>query len=218
LTFNSPDEFILIGEFGGMITVANDTVKVEMVAPPDQRPEAYKSLDIQVGDVIKIVNGKSLTSIKPLEEIYEKASPGDLIKLGIIRNQKPTLIKFTKANPDDMPGKMEMKIIGGPDGSALTPLLDAGLVLTVEDDQIKIADVIEEIHFEFSGYTPHEGDVITELNGQKLQSMEMLNEIYETIKPGETVNLTLLHDGKKQQTLFTKQADPGMRKIIRKTN
>jgi S1-C subfamily serine protease len=189
-----------------------------MVMPPDQRAEAYKSLDIQVGDIIKMVNGKSLTSVKSLKEIYEKASPGDIIKLGIIRNQKPILVKFTKANPDDLPGKMEMKIIGGPDGSAPSPLLDAGLVLTVKGDQIIIADIIEEIHFDFSGYAPQDGDVITELNGQKLKSMEMLNKSYEAIKPGEAVNLTLLHNGQKQQTSFVKPIEPGMRKIIRKNN
>jgi S1-C subfamily serine protease len=218
LTVDDPDAIMMINEFGGVIIGAGDTVKVEMVMPANNRADAYKTLDIEGGDIIKMVNGKALNSVKTLKELYETAAAGDIIKLGVIREGKPLMIKFAKANPDDQPQGMRMVVTESIDDSAPTSLVGIGIMLAVENGQIKISDVMKEIAPEFTGYTPHKDDIITELNGTKLESPDDLDRLYETIKPGEAVNLTLLHNGQKQQTSFVKPIEPGMRKIIRKTN
>ena len=218
LTVDDPDAVMMINEFGGVIIGAGDTVKVEMVMPPNNRADAYKTLDIEGGDIIKMVNGKALNSVKTLKELYEATAAGDIIKFGVIREGKPLMVKFTKANPDDQPQGMHMVVTESIDNSAPTSLIGIGIMLTVENDQIKISDIMKEIAPEFIGYVPQKDDIITELNGNKLESPDDLDKLYEKIKPGETVNLTLLHDGNKQQTSFIKPADQGMRKIIRKTD
>jgi S1-C subfamily serine protease len=218
LTFDDPDQVMLISEFGGVITGSGDTVKVEMALPAGNRAEAYKSLDIQAGDIIKMANGKPLDSVKTLKELYEKAAIGDVIKLAIIRDGKPLMVKFAKADPNDQPQGMRMVVTEGPDDSAPTSLMGAGLILAVEDGKIVINDILKEVAPKFTGYTPQKDDIITELNSNKLESPDNLDKLYEAIKPGEDVTLTLLHDGKLQNTSYKKPAEQGTRRVIRKSN
>jgi S1-C subfamily serine protease len=217
-TVDNPDEFMMLNEFGGMIIGAGDTVKVEMVMPPDNRAEAYKMLDIQGGDIIKMANGKALSSVKSLKSLYDETDVGGIIKLGIIRGGKPLLVKFAKANPDENPQGMHMVFTQDIDDSAPTSLMGIGLILAVDGNEIKINDIMKEIIPEFTGYTPQKDDIITKINDTELKSPDELDKVYGKIEPGETVSLTFLHNGQSEYTTFNKPADQGMRRVIRKTN
>ena len=47
-----PGELFMLPEVGGIIVKSDDGPKLEMVLPPDHRPENYKTVDIQAGDII----------------------------------------------------------------------------------------------------------------------------------------------------------------------
>ena len=78
-TFDDPGEMMMINEFGGMIMLKDSAVTVEMIMPSDNRPDAYKDLDILQGDIIIMVNGSKIKSVEALQEAYDKTSAGDMI-------------------------------------------------------------------------------------------------------------------------------------------
>ncbi|MCP4633151.1 MAG: PDZ domain-containing protein [candidate division Zixibacteria bacterium] len=217
LKIEDPDEVLLIQEFGGLVLCVNDTVSVMMVIPGSQRADAYQSLDIQVGDIVRMVNGQTLKSVKPLKEIYENAAIGDKLKLGILRGQKMMLVKFKKADPDELPGDMKLSVRNNSCDPDASTLIKAGLVLVAENDMITVQDILTEIIPDFKGHIPQQGDSIIKLQGMKVKSLEGFSEKYNQIKTGETVNLVLLHNGRKVNTSFKKPAEQNKQTIIHKT-
>lgn len=215
LTIENPDDALMINEFGGLILNANDTIKVEMVLPPENRDEAYRELDIQAGDIIKMVNGKKLTSLKIFKDIYENAKLGEEIKLGIYRDKKMTLAKFVKADFSAMQGGMQITM-GSEGGMPVAgSFIDAGLLLGESDGKIIISDVVEEIAPKFKNYTPQNGDVIVSIQGNDVGSPDELENAYKQIKVGDTVTLVLLHENDKVEMSFSKPEEKAVRKVIK---
>lgn len=204
VTGNLEGDIFLLKEFGGIVAQTDDTIKIEMVMPSENLAEKYKEVDIQAGDIIKMINGKSLTSVKDLKKIYEELAVGDAVKLGLFRGKRMLIVQFEKADPEELPGKM--MVIAGPasEGDVATGLIDAGLILADKDGKIVIEDIIDNMKAEFSGQSPQRGDVITSIQGNKLASPEQVSEIYDKIESGKTVEMTLLRQDKEITTGFQK--------------
>ncbi len=204
MTVKLDGDVFLLKEFGGIITESDSAVKIEMVMPSGNRAEKYKEVDIQAGDIIKMINGKSLTSVKNLKEIYEELAIGDEIKLGLFRGKRMLIVQFEKADPKELPGQMMIMAKPGPDGDAATSLIDAGLILAEKNGKIIVEEIIDNMMAEFTGQTPQKGDVITGIQGTSLTSTEQLREIYNKIESGQTVELTMLRQGEEIAAGFPK--------------
>ncbi|MBU8923429.1 MAG: hypothetical protein KOO63_16555 [Bacteroidales bacterium] len=96
-------EFILVlAEEDGKVTVS--------VAPPEGTlPKEYENIDIQGGDIVKMMNGKRVKTTAAIKKIYEKLEIGDEIKLGVKREDEMFIVTFKKADPEDMKGKMMIR-------------------------------------------------------------------------------------------------------------
>jgi S1-C subfamily serine protease len=191
-----------------------------MVLPPEARHEDYKTLDIQAGDIIKMANGKTMSKAVRLKEIYDGAEFGDVIKLGVLRDGKMMMRKFAKADPDKLPGQVTMMTTTG-GGGAGTELIDIGLVLGDNDGVITVDEIINNTLAEFDGPVPDRGDVITEIQGNKVTSIGELSEIYKNTEPGEKVGFTIVRQGKQLTTSCImpdlRQGIGGQPMIIKKT-
>ncbi len=216
LVIDDPDEVMNINEFGGLIVGMNDTVTVQMVFPEDQRADAYKALDIRFGDIIKMVNGKTITSVKPLKEIYDNATFGEIIKLGILRDGKMKLLKFEKADPEVLPNNMQITMDGSSEVQTMTTLFIDGMMISTADNNVVISDVISNMSPEFTGYTPAKGDYIVQLQGKEISSPDEFDKIYESIKQGDMVKLKLLSGDKEKECSYIKPAQTEQQTIIQK--
>lgn len=233
MTFNSEDgEIFMLPEVGGIIVESDDGPKVEMVLPSDQRPQNYKAVDIQSGDIIKMFNGKSMKTVALIKETYEALGIGDLLKFGIRREKSVLMIKFIKIDPRDAQGRMMVKTISMSDdgetdniiadniiaGNIITDLIELGLLLEKNDGIISVADVITEMSTAFKGTQPENGDQLIKIQSSTISSPEELTQIYGKIKAGEKAVLTMLRDGKEVVLQFEKpkEGDGGPIKIIKK--
>jgi S1-C subfamily serine protease len=102
----------------------------------------------------------------------------------------------------------------GEDISVNTALLDVGLILKDEDRKVIIEDVIPEMAEGFGENMPEKDDIITGIQGESLEDPEKLREIYEGIKNGEKVVLTLSRQGKEVSADFVKKSECSLKKKI----
>ncbi len=204
-SFDDPGEMMMINEFGGMIMLKDSAVTVEMIMPSDNRPDAYKDLDILQGDIIIMVNGSKIKSVEALQEAYDKTSAGDMVKLAISRDGKMMMRKFIKADPESMPKPVVMTMtgIGGDDGNNLA-LAGVGVMLKAEDGRLSVESLINNIMPKFDGATPRPGDVILKIQGDDYASPQAFTDAYDKIATGETVTLVIERDGKELTTSFVR--------------
>lgn len=204
MTFKAEDgEIFMLPELGAIIVKSDDGPKVEMVIPPDHRPENYRTIDLQMGDIIKMFNGKSMKSVSMCEDMYNEIAIGDDVKLGIKRGNEMLIQKFAKADEKDMPGQMMVKMKTSEDDIS-TDFIDIGLLLDEKDGKISVADVISEMGFKFQGDQPAEGDELIKIQDNKISSPENLKMLYDKINIGESVSLVFLRDGQEIVSKFVK--------------
>ena len=67
---------VLLPELGAVITVEGKDLVVSRVMPAERRPEAYRSVDLQAGDRVLLLNGKRVRGIPPLRESYDALGTG----------------------------------------------------------------------------------------------------------------------------------------------
>jgi S1-C subfamily serine protease len=206
----------LIKEFGGVLVVDDDEIKVDMVMPADQRHNDYKTLDIKEGDIVKMINGKKINTPEMLEKIYNSFEIGKEIKLGIFRGKEMRIVKFAKADPEKLPG--QMMVIGGPDSAVeiAMSMVTVGLVASEKDGRVVIDEVIGNMLAKFDGQTPKKGDAIVKVQGQLVTSASELDKIFESVPVGEKVSLELSRQDEKYTTGFEKsdtESCSGTRKI-----
>ncbi len=224
MTFEAEDgDVFMLPEVGGIIVESDDGPKLEMVLPVDHRPADYKALDIQVGDIIKMLNGKSMKKVSSIQDAYEAMEIGDEVKFGIKRDKSIMMVKFAKMDPKDAPGKMMIRTAGGPGGGEIgnivADLIDVGLVLDEKDGKISVVDVITEMASVFTGTQPESEDQLIKINSSKINSAEELTQIYGQVKAGEKVELTMLRKGKEILLTFEKpKSEPGSKpfKVMKK--
>jgi len=112
-------EIFDIPELGALIIKGDDGLKVEHVMPAEARPKAYADVDIKSGDLVLLVNGKRVKTIKDVEKQYGAVAVGEEIKLGLQRGEETLISRFAKADPKDLPQrKIIMRKSDGGKGDA----------------------------------------------------------------------------------------------------
>jgi PDZ domain-containing secreted protein len=203
LTLKGDGEIFLLREIGGIITESGDSITVDMIMPEDARAEDYRSVDIRVGDLIKMANGKTVTSIKMLEGLYNSLAIGDQLKLGIFRDRQMVIASLTKADPDKLPGKM-MVMTGPARGGIETALIDAGLLLKETGTGFVVDEVIDNMLVDFTGDTPQKGDALLKIQEHEIKTADELKRVLDQVKEGENVDLILSREGEEVSASFIK--------------
>jgi len=205
MTIDDAGDVLMINEFGGMIIYKDSAVTVEMVMPPDNRPDDYKDLDLRQGDVIRMANGKKLNSTEALRELYETAGIGETIKLAILRDGKMKLRKFLKGDPATLPKPMMMTMITDEvsAGDELA-LPGAGLMLKSNGGKLVVDALIDNLVPKYDGDSPRKDDTILVIQGNDYTSPQSFMDTYDAIEPGANVTLVLMRKGKKITASFVR--------------
>lgn len=219
------DAVMFLQELGALIIQDGETISFDFVAPTDNRSEEYRSVDIESGDIIMMVNGKRVKSMKDLKTQYEDAVIGEDIKFGIKRDKKMMIVAFQKADPENAPKQQMMMVTMDDDGEGTVSttsesgtqvikmeagspgnitLLDLGLLLGEDDDKLIVTNILPHASKILGDVEVSEGDIIKSIQGKSVTSLDKFAELYESIPVGESVSLIFLHDSKEVSVSFTR--------------
>jgi S1-C subfamily serine protease len=215
-----------LGELGAVIVDNGKEIKFLHLMPADNRPKAYKDVDIQSGDVILMCNGKRLKTLKDLEETYKATAIGAEFKMGVRRNEDRFIVALPKADPKDLPqmkmsiqttdgpnaggGKIQRFVFGAGQGSDdIAPLMGLGLIIGKKDNVLKVVGVMPDAAKALGGADIKQDDVVESFNGEKIKSTQQLAEIYEKLAVGAKIELQYKRGDKTMQASLTKPQAKG---------
>jgi C-terminal processing protease CtpA/Prc len=148
------------------------------------------------GDIIVRMDGKNVESERDIREMLNDLEDSKPIAVDVVRNGKALQLTVT-------PEKQERTLLGnfgrnyiGVDLQEMDSDL-AGYFQAQPDSGILIARVEPNTPAEKAGLKS--GDVITEINGQKVRTQKDLRKGLDDVKEGESANLTILRQGKSQK-------------------
>jgi S1-C subfamily serine protease len=215
-----------LGELGAVIVDNGKEIKFLHVMPADNRPKAYKDVDVQTGDVILMCNGKRLKTLKDLEEAYKATAVGAEFKMGVRRNEDRFIVALPKADPKDLPqikmsiqttegpnagdGKMQRFVFGAGQGSDdIAPLMGLGLIIGKKDNVFKVVGVMPDAAKAWGGADIKQDDVVESFNGEKIKSTQQFAEMYEKLAAGAKIELQYKRGDKTMQASLTKPEAKG---------
>ncbi len=222
------DDVFILQETGAVIVSADSALKIDLIAPPDQRTFEYRAVDMKRDDEILMLNGKKLTSIKDFKDSYESLAIGAEVKLGIRRDRQMMIVSFVKCDPEKLP-KHQMRMgapegggggasfvtLGGADGQ-MAAFPDLGVIVKADGDRVIVAHVLSNAAEVFQALSPKEGDEILELAGAKVASVGDFELRYGKIAVGDFVALTLKQGDGTKQIKIKKPAGTSAPMIIEK--
>ncbi len=97
------DNVVILPEIGAVISVHGHDLKVDRIAPPESRVQAYKEIDIQQGDIVTLFNGTRVKNIDALRNAYHDLPTHETARVGLQRGDQLLSVSFPKADPKDLP-------------------------------------------------------------------------------------------------------------------
>jgi len=167
----------------------------------DGSPAAKAGL--QAGDVILEFDGKKIESPVDLQRAVGLTQPGRAAKLKLLREKREQTIDVKIAEvPDDLQARAggQGKDLLGLEVNPLTPELARQLGVR-STDGVVVASVDDGTPAEAAGVQP--GDVIREVNRQRVRNVAEFNKAIQGFKAGDRVMLTLQRAGSSLFVAFT---------------
>lgn len=134
---------------------------------------------IKPGDIIVTINDNIVAGTARMQEIMARCSPGDVIRIGIIRQGKPLEVSVTLRNRD---GKVA---ITGPE----TPMALLGATFaTADDDLLQRLEISRGVSVtitadgRMSQAGIRDGFIITSINNMRVTSPDDIEKIYKAIR------------------------------------
>ena len=187
-----PSTSLVIFEIGAIASLEDgaEAVTLGRLFPKEMRPEENHDLDVKKGDEILMMNGERIRSISTLRELYQGLEIGDEVKLGLKRDSQRFLVRFDKSEnqmASSHGGGMRVVVAGG-DGEGEVELLhEARALLADRDGGVTVAATL-------GGGELEEGDVVSEIDGQSIASLEDYRTVYEKLEIGAAFKLTVQRD------------------------
>lgn len=214
MTF-SADDILMLPEIGAMISSQDGVLSVMMVTPVNARDDKYKDVDLQQGDLIKMINGKKMKTVEDIRKLYESLKEGDEIKFGLKRDKgfvMASLLKGDGKMPEGMMvqtmtvdmGEGEHEMLAE-SGTALSIegefalLSELGLLLVENKNQIEIKALLPGVAKSSEDEQFSEGDIVLVIAGTEVKTIAEFNKIYDNIEDGQKVQLKV----KTKQTTIT---------------
>ena len=136
---------------------------------------------IEKGDVLRRVNGRSVTSKAEIEELIANSYPGDELSIEIDRDGRLMDKKITLTNREGTTGIIKRNIYTS---EKLEVTFES--VSKVERDLLGISSGVKVVDFKKGGFFSElsipEGFIVTQINSRKIQEPEELAEVLENIR------------------------------------
>jgi len=236
IVVDGEDGVCMLPELGAVIIGEEGALKVMAISPGDRRPAAYRTIDLQEGDVIVMANGKRLARPPELDSLYKAARVGDAIKLGIKRGDKMMIVNFPKADEKDLP-KRKMMVMGGHDGEGdtaaqtmtftrkfdtptdvdnITPLVGAAVILGDKKGKVVIAGQLDLDEADPRSKELKTGDIVISVADKTITTATAAGEVVMKIADGQDLKFVVERDGKQHTIIVTKRSSGAVIKLNRK--
>ena len=203
----SSDDAFPIPETGALVVKDGSDLKVRFVPPAGNRPEKYRSVDLQEGDQILLVNGKRVKTIAELKKAHADTPVGETFKLGIKRGEELMIVSFEKADPKDLP-KMNTRIVtSGGEGTEVLPAV--GVMLVEKGKGVVIDKILPVETSAVKGLDVKEGDIILSINGNAVSSLKEFVSFYDNLAVGDPVEWKTRRSGNAISVSFAKPKPMG---------
>lgn len=166
---------------------------------------------LQPYDVILELNGKPVLDVNTFRNEIASTDPGQTARLAIMRDGKKLNIDIKLAvlenpktadnNDDNTPQDVDTKL--GLEVQPLTPEIISQLAINKNVKGVIISNVDGNGNASDAGII--RGDIIQEMNRQKITSIEDFNRVSKNIKPGDAVILKILRGKQNMVLAFTHQ-------------
>ncbi len=203
---------VIMSEIAAIATPEEEGDGVTLtVLPTDLRPQENRGLDLQEGDRVLMMNGQRIRSADALRELYEGVEEGSEVKLALERGDARFMVSFEKGDGSNTmmsggEGGPTRIMIAGPGAGNATFLHEARSLLGEEDGQVKVTQQIRDMG------NLQEGDVIVEVNGQAVGSLDEYRSLYEAAAIGDPLRFLVRRDGEPVEVVIEKSEPPaGMR-------
>ncbi|GIV33422.1 MAG: hypothetical protein KatS3mg031_0957 [Chitinophagales bacterium] len=196
--------------FLGVLTIAlheensaiSKGVKVTGVIPGSAAEEA----GLQEGDIITRVGDKDITDPEQFRQTIRSFKPGEKVEIVFFRNGSRNQITATLGKKDEFRNHRFMQPFVPWGEHPVPPMLKSdrlddipflGVAPADTDDSlegVRVGKVFEESTAEELGL--QQGDVIVKVNEQPVKHFKELKAIIAAAKPGETITVEWIRDGK----------------------
>jgi serine protease Do len=160
---------------------------------------------IMVGDIITKFDGVKLTDPGQLSRLAAATPPNKEVEVEIIRDGKKKTLTLTmgKQKPETRPSE-EKADIYGMDVQELTPALAKKFGIT-EEEGVLVSDITPGGPAYQAGIRA--GDLIVEVNRQKVAGMEDYERIISAVKPGESIVVLRVRDNNSLYVVIEPEED-----------
>ena len=162
---------------------------------------AAEAADLEQGDIVLAVDSKPVTQVRQMQAAILQHAVGDTITLEIRRGgeklQKAVAILERPNSAVALADLVNAQANLVRELGILAMTLDEKVTPELPDTRRLYGVVIAAIPVEFAALNPglRPGDLIYELNGNKIHSLPELREALTRFKPGDPVALLTEHDG-----------------------
>ncbi len=211
-----PPESYFLRELGAMLVPdkAGDAARVEHGVEPEQRPPAYREVELAAGDRILAVNGKRVRTAQEVKAAYEALAVGAQVELGVERGADRRIVRFAKGDPAKLPQSQRVELRIEEDPNAKVEAMPAlGVVLKQKYDAgspVEVAAVLPNGDAYF-----RQGDRVVGLDGKPVASLNDFAARWDDIAVGAKVTIELENGGKRRTETFERKESPMMRREIR---
>jgi S1-C subfamily serine protease len=199
----------MIPGLGAVVTEDSGKVKVMMVPPTEQRPDEYRRVDVEEGDVIIMFNGKRIADVSAFQSRLDSIAVGGEIKLGIQRGSERRIVAFAKAD-EAVSGGAHMMVMTSTDGQAptggvsgmysdssggpaVTVAGEAGLLLGDSDSGLYVIQLLPNLPDTTDAKPVKGGYLVVAVQDVPVRTVAEFNASYDTLKPGDKFKVSFKH-------------------------
>ena len=201
-----PGSSVVLFEIGAIASLEEgaEGVTFSRILPQGMRSEANSDADVAKGDEVLMMNGERIRSIADLRELYQDIEVGDEVKLGLKRGSERFLVRFTREDRQMAMGEgggMRVMVAGHGEGE-VELLHEARVLLREGEGGVEVAAVLPG-----NGGDLEQGDVLAQVNGRSVASLDDYREVYEGLAIGEAMKLEVRR-GEESLTVEVEKAEP----------
>lgn len=208
MSFDAGTSFLL-RELSAMIVQNENGLQVEMIMGGGNPTDQSITDDLKRGDVLLMMNGKRVSEIATMRELYNSLPDGEEIKVGVRRGDARFIVRAHKGDiPENAPGQMVLSFDAG-DGAAPTMIPELGLLISQTDQGIEIMSLLEPLLPEELTTENIEGYLITSINKKSFDEPINIQQYLASLKVGDAIDLELEKDGLTKNLALKKQEPRG---------
>ena len=211
-----PPGSYFLREVGAMLVPdkAGDAARVEHGVEPEQRPAAYREVELAAGDRILAVNGKRVRSAQDVKAAYEALAVGAQVELGVERGTDRRIVRFPKGDPAKLPQSQRVELRIEEDPNAATDAMPAlGVVLKQKyaaGSPIEVVAVLPNGEAIFQ-----QGDHVVGLDGKPVTRLADFGARWDEIAVGAKVTIEIERAGKRHTETFERKESPMVQRQMR---